>query len=327
MWRARETHIAVEVSDWKVFIPHTPKDIALYRVNVQQRFVRVLEEVRNTACAMSCSDNVVESISQALIAAVNHQQLCVSATYEELATCVLYITAVRTKIQPGGPGLLNELCSGSGFQTSVDKVEPLIPDVIKLLVDLDARAAIASFVQHCERKYPKLWRQREKFSSLTQQLWFRVQKYQIFPTEFALQCWLRVVASCLWAVTDANDIAIPVEQICAALGTSQYGNYGRDADQKVSALTEDDMRFVFLHEKMMSRRERKVKARVAQIVRARQAGPMPSFAEIVLDPKTAVSMPHQMTCRFANIDFRNYPVDTRADFEDRADVKRSRGTS
>jgi hypothetical protein len=87
------------------------------------------------------------------------------------------------------------------------------------------------------------------------QLWFRVQKHQILPTEFVLQCWLRVVASCLWAVIDANDIAIPVEQICAALGTSQYGNNDQDTNQNLSALIEDDMRFVLLRVSYYSTRK------------------------------------------------------------------------
>jgi hypothetical protein len=173
MLRTRETNIVVMVSGEKVFIPYTTKDIAFVRVHDQQRLDRILDRLTEVATTMSCPDRVVETVTEGLLTCVNHQHVWVTATYRERAACVLYVPAVHTDMyQIHELDFLDELCAH--LSSSVEKVEPLLPEVTKLLVDLDAHAALATFVHYSEHAYPTLWRQRKKFGSLVLKLWYRV---------------------------------------------------------------------------------------------------------------------------------------------------------
>jgi hypothetical protein len=67
-------------------------------------------------------------------------------------------------------------------------------------------------------------------------LWTRMNDVDVFTPIFRRKYWLRIVASCIFAVMLRNELTPDIDRICAAVGASSYGNLGKQIDIEVALL-------------------------------------------------------------------------------------------
>jgi hypothetical protein len=80
------------------------------------------------------------------------------------------------------------------------KVQELVPEATKLLIDLDVRVVLASFIPVFEKCFPKLTSKSQVHASMALKLWKKVNDYDVFTPSFKRKYWLRIVATCIFAV-------------------------------------------------------------------------------------------------------------------------------
>lgn len=252
-----------------VLVLQSMKDIAVARLDNKIHLDHILDEI--TEITKGCSALFINSITQGITSCIENQHLWMAATYEELAVANVYVAGVWG--DAAQPGMLTQLAKR--FKVDGVKVRSLIDAVTKLLADLKARAAIASFMP----KFAKMFRgkssKHKQFASLVLSLWNRVQKCGLFSSQLILQYWLRIVAACIHAAILANDLVMPIHKICAAVGVSQYGHIGEDLDIDVALLAKDEEIAPIWGRTIESRRNRKLKARKAQANQKQVDCPVP----------------------------------------------------
>jgi hypothetical protein len=214
--RARECNIALEQSSETMSIFHqpTPMQIARLRVMDNRHLDHILDDMTDAAKDMGFSQAAIEDMEDELITCVDHQHLWVSATYEQLATAVLYIAAVQTGCEQ--PWMLEQLarCLQAPFQG----IQELLPRAVSvLLIDTRAKHAIASFMPILENNSSTSRKHSKDLTRLVLKLWNRTPKHEDFVLRFMANNWRCVVVCCIFAVTTVNDIFLTTEEISAAL--------------------------------------------------------------------------------------------------------------
>ncbi|KAI4923873.1 hypothetical protein J4E85_008030 [Alternaria conjuncta] len=257
MMRARECEIAVVTSSKHFFVPSTPEDIAAYRVSDDRRLEGLLEDVIDVAKDMGFSQTTTKGITDGLTTCVDHQHLWVNATYEQLATVVLYLSAVRAGIEQ--PGILNQL--SMCFGASMKGIKQLLPAVLKLLINTSASFAIADFMQTFAKTYPAYQKHSKDLARLQLKLWRLVLDRCLFPFEVITTNWRHVVTSCIYAVTTVNDVFLDTEEISAAVGASSPSIGGEDMNTYLLSAIVDNKAYQMKTTTTKARRQRKLEAR------------------------------------------------------------------
>ena len=255
--RARGCDIAVVTSPKHFFLASTPEDIAAYRVNDERRMEGLIEDVVDVARDMGFSQPPINCIMEGLTTCVDHQHLWVSATYEQLAAVVLYLSAVQAGIEQ--PGILNQL--SMCFGASIKGIKQLLPAVSKLLIDTSARFAIADFTQTFEKTYPAYQKHSKDLARLQLKLWRLVLDRCLFPFEFIATNWRHIVTSCIYAVTTVNDIYLDTEGISAAIGARSPSINGEDMNTYLLSIVVDDKAYQIMAMNTKARRRRKLHGR------------------------------------------------------------------
>ena len=289
MMRARLCDIAVVTSSKHFFLPSTPEDIAAYRVNDNRRLEGLVEDVVDVAKDMGFSQTTISGIADGLITCVDHQHMWVNATYEQLATVILYLYAVRAGIEQ--PSILNQL--SMCFGASMKGLKQLLPAVPKLLINTSATFAIAVFMQTFAKTYPAYQKHAKDFARLQFKLWRLVLERRLFPFEFIAANWRHVVTSCIYAVTTVNDIFLDTEEISAAIGARSSSTDGEEVNTYLLSSIVDDKAYQIKHLAIKARRRHKLQARsrrcVAQVLVGMDQAPDPvvlldqSFETISID--------------------------------------------
>jgi hypothetical protein len=122
------------------------------------------------------------------------------------------------------------------FNVSGNEVRKIVPAVIALLIELDARAVPASFVPQFEKMFPGLSRKAMNYIFLALKLWTKVSGHDIFLPDFLRKYWRRIVVSCISAVMDGNSIAFDIAKICAVTHVNRFGDMGYSIDVVVALL-------------------------------------------------------------------------------------------
>jgi hypothetical protein len=156
----------------------------------------------------------------------------VIANHETLAAVCLYIAALRAEVKKPDNLVYMDAC------LCVDslEVQELVPEATKLLIDLDVRVVLASFIPVFEKCFPKLTSKSKPYASMALKLWKKVNDDDFFTPSFKRKYWLRIVASCIFAVMLRNKLTPDIDRICAAVGASSYGNLGNQIDVDVALL-------------------------------------------------------------------------------------------
>ncbi|KAI4687393.1 hypothetical protein J4E81_008243 [Alternaria sp. BMP 2799] len=262
MMRARECDIAVVTSSRHFFVPSTPEDIAAYRINDNRRLEGLMEDVVDVAKDMGFSQTTINAITDGLTTCADQQHLWVNATYEQLATVILYLSAVQAGIEQ--PGMLSQL--SMCFDASMRGIKQLLSAVSALLVNTSARFAIADFMQTFEKTYPAYQKHSKDLARLQFKLWRLVLDHCLFPIEFIATNWRHVVTSCIYAVTTVNDVFLDTEEISAAIGASSPSISGEDMNTYLLSNIVDDKAYQIKAMNTKARRRHKLKARSARHV-------------------------------------------------------------
>jgi hypothetical protein len=229
---------------------------------------------------------------EAFAKCVHRQHLWVEASYDELAVACLYITAVRAhKNKPGDLEYL-AMC----FDVSVHGVRKLVPEVTELLIDHDARAAIANFMPTFANMFPAFASKAREFASMVLRLWTMVQTNAIFPPDFLRDNWLRAVASSIQGVLVVNNVSFSPDKVCAAVGTYAFDDMGKSMDVDVALLTVDEQtykKFSLWDRSIQNRRDRKLKHRKARLRRTlgATAGTSPNLNEPITSTQSPKKTP------------------------------------
>ncbi|KAI4649687.1 hypothetical protein J4E93_004007 [Alternaria ventricosa] len=181
----------------------------------------------------------------------------VNATYEQLATVILYLSAVQAGIEQ--PGMLNQL--SMCFGASMKGIKQVLPAVSKLLIDTSARFSIADFMQTFEKTYPAYQKHSKEFARLQLKLWRLVLDRCLFPSEFVAANWRHVVTSCIYAVTTVNDIYLDTEEISAAIGARSPSIDGEDMSTYLLSTIVNNKAYQIKTTATKARRQRKLEAR------------------------------------------------------------------
>lgn len=257
MMRARECEVALVVGSKQVFIPRTVKDISPFHICDNQRLDGVLEDVIEVAKDMGFPQATINTITNGLTICINYEHLWVEATYEQLATIVLYITAARVGIEE--PCMLSQL--SNCLSASMKGIKQLHPAVTVLLIDTGARYAISSFMQKFKKTHPASRQDSKDFTGLQMRLWRLVLKQDLFPLDFIAANWRRIVTSCIYAVNTVNDIFLDTEEISVAIGAGSAGIGGYGMDTYLLSYIVDDKAYQIKCLAVKTRRQRKLQAR------------------------------------------------------------------
>ncbi|EAT91305.1 hypothetical protein HBH56_083800 [Parastagonospora nodorum] len=200
---------------------------------------------------------IIETAVQALAAYVEHQHLWSTATHDALAAACMYATAVRAnENMPSGHAYL-----ARAFNISGNEVCKKVPAAIALLIDLDARAVLASFVPHFEKMFPRLAPKAMDYIVLALKLWTKVNGHDILLSDFLRKYWRRIVASCISVVMDRNIIPVDIAKICAATRANRFGDMGYSIDVAFALLMRGSEAYSKDDNSATARRARKLKQR------------------------------------------------------------------
>jgi len=236
--RARDCDIVYELANDRVFVPFTPKDIAMVRVLEQRHLIELIfEMVPQAGKELGCSSEAIEAACEYLTICVDNQHLWRKASYEELAAACLYVSLIRVATQLAKN--LGSVCGCFGIW-ACEEVRELIPGLLKLVNSHVARVTLAGFMPIFGRMFPQLAAKVEVFGSMVLRLWTKVQEGAIFPPGFAREHWRRTVASCILAILSMDEKSFCHRKVCAALVTYEYGKKGRDMDDAVELLAHQD---------------------------------------------------------------------------------------
>lgn len=278
MVRARGCDIAVVMSSKHFFIPSTPEDVASYRINDNRRLEGLIEDVVNVAKDMSFSQTTINGITDGLTTCVDHQHMWVTATYEQLATVILYLNAVRAGIEQ--PCMLNQL--SMCFGAPMKGLKQLLPTVSNLLIDTNARFAFAEFMRIFERTYPANRKHAKDLARLQLRIWRLVIDQCLFPFKFVATNWRHIVTSCIYAVITVNDIFLDTKEISAAIGAGSPSIGGEDMNTYLLSNIVDNKAYKIKHLATQARRQRKFQTRSVRCV--------------INDAIVAHSVPDPMVC-------------------------------
>lgn len=256
--RARACTVVYILPKSHVLVLQSMKDIAVARLDDKIHRDHILDEI--TEITEGCSASFIDAIAQGVTSCIENQHLWIDATYEELAVANVYVAGVWG--DAAQPGMLTQLAKR--FKVDGVKILRLIEAVTKLLADLKARTAIASFMPIFAKMFRGKFSKYKQFASLVLSLWYRVQKCGLISSQLILQYWLRIVAACINVAMLATDIVMPIHKICAAVGVSQHGHIGDNFDLDVVLLDEEGEIAPIWGWTVESRRNRKLKARKAQ---------------------------------------------------------------
>jgi len=257
--QARECYIVYRLHNGALFVPFSVEDMAMVRLLEKRQLGKLtLETMTDIQKTVGWSLAVVQAAGKALAACVEHQHLWSTATHDFLAVACLYATAERASgNMPNKHVFLAEY-----FNVSEDEVHEIAPAVTALLIDLDARSALASFVPQFEKMFPRLTRKAKTYALLAMKLWTKVNEQNVFLPDFLQKYWLRIVASCILAVMERNSIPVDIAKICATIGTSRFGDAGGDIDVEVAILMPGGEAYSMDDKSATARRARKLKHRV-----------------------------------------------------------------
>jgi hypothetical protein len=166
-----------------------------------------------------------------------------------------------------------------------------VPELTKLLIDLDARAAIANFMSTFENMFPEFASKGKEFASMVLRLWTMVQNNAIFPPDFLRDNWLRAVASSIQGVLVINDVSFSPDKVCEAVGTYAFGDMDKNMDVDVALLIADEQtykKFSLWHRSIQNRRDRKLKLRKARLrcTLGATAGTAPNLNELITSTRS-----------------------------------------
>lgn len=185
-----------------VFVFHSMEDVAIVRLRDQARLVQLIyTTIPDMSTRMHWPDSVKQAACESMVLCVEHQHMWVATTYEELAVLSMYVASVRAKTNKAGElSTLASFCDGDEGE-----LHELLPGVMNLTIDIDARSAIASFMH----KFVKLLREfawaSKKIASMVLKVWTTVLKDPPFTSDLLVEHWLRLVASCIYALLLANN--------------------------------------------------------------------------------------------------------------------------
>lgn len=168
---------------------------------------------------------------------------------------------------------------------NIDAVHELTPDVMELLVGLNARSAIAAFMSKFKAMFPHISSKVEASAALFLKLWLKVQRGAIFPSDFVRGHWLRTVASYTQAVLELNQEVFSSRKICLALGTYKYGEMGRNMDVDVAIPVATDRSYSLDRIELRDRWYRKMKVRNARKGKQSSSGLSTDCVAFVLSSK------------------------------------------
>jgi hypothetical protein len=291
--RARQCDVVYVLPDKWVFMPFSWEDIATVRLMEQRRLPHLIDEMMpDTAGKMDWPCEISVHACEAFAKCVHRQHLWVEASYDELAVACLYIAAVRAhKNKPGDLAYM-----ATCFDVSVDGVRKLVPEVTALLIDLDARAAIANFMPTFENMFLEFASKAKEFASMVLRLWTMVQNNAIFPPDFLRENWLRAVASSIQGVLVVNNVSFSPDKVCAAVGTYAFGDMGKNMDVEVALLIADEhtyKKFSLWDRRIQNRCDRKLKLRKARLRRTLGAtiGTSPNLDELITSIRSPKKTP------------------------------------
>ncbi|KAG9195745.1 hypothetical protein G6011_00866 [Alternaria panax] len=146
----------------------------------------------------------------------------------------------------------------------VSNSQELLPTVLKLLVDISARQAIASFSQSLMKTCPGFRKHSKDPAGIQLKLWRLILKQRLFPFEFVMANWQCIVVSLICVFTTVNNIFLTTEEVSEAFGASSSGTENYNVEMYLLSIILNDESYMVKALAVKTRRLRKLKARRAK---------------------------------------------------------------
>jgi hypothetical protein len=317
MLRARSSNTIYTLLNGGAIVLAAVEVIAVVRVLEIRRMAKLISnKLPEVSWALGYSSAVVKTACESLSTCVEHQHLWATASHETLAVACLYVAAQLAGVKKPGDLIYMVTCLG----VDLLEAQELVPKVTKLLIDLDMRAVLASFIPIFEKCFPRLVSKANAYASMALKLWKKVSGDDVCTPGFKRKYWLRIVASCIFTVMLRNELTPNIDRVCAAVGTSSYGNLGNQIDVDVALQVVGSETYSLDSKSSGARRLRKLKMR-AQRHNARELSiPEPGFAIVAHVNTTQAAQDsnvgknsRQLQCNFSEVAMELYEHDENND--------------